>query len=32
MLAQKPTVKKANELFANKAYVEAAKMYEQLKL
>jgi len=31
ILAQKPSIKKANELFANKAYVEAAKMYEQLK-
>lgn len=31
VLAQKATVKKADELFANKAYVEAAKMYETLK-
>ena len=29
LLAQKATLKKANELFANKAYVEAAKMYEK---
>lgn len=31
LLAQKPTIKKANQLFANKAYVEAAKMYEVFK-
>ena len=31
ILAQKPSIKKADELFANKAYVEAAKMYETLK-
>ncbi|MBN8567673.1 MAG: hypothetical protein J0M25_13190, partial [Flavobacteriales bacterium] len=31
LLAQKPTIKKANQLFANKAYVEAAKMYEAFK-
>jgi outer membrane protein OmpA-like peptidoglycan-associated protein len=31
LLAQKPSLKKANELFANKAYVEAAKMYEKFK-
>ncbi len=28
--SQKPSEKKANELFANRAYVEAAKMYESL--
>ena len=31
LLAQKPSIKKANQLFANKAYVEAAKMYEVFK-
>jgi len=29
--AQKPTIKKADQLFAQKAYVEAAKMYQSLK-
>lgn len=29
--AQKPTLKKADQLFAQKAYVEAAKMYQGLK-
>lgn len=31
ILAQKPTLKKADELFANRSYVEAAKMYEKFK-
>ena len=30
-LAQKPSVKRANDLFVNRSYVDAAKMYEALK-